>query len=83
MRLPRLVPRLAMTQKGYPICHCEERSDVAISCAQSVVPARDCHTQCAHWVRNDMVEICTQSVVPAPAGTCPRPTEEVRYLRRG
>ncbi|MDD6643532.1 MAG: hypothetical protein PUF80_04820 [Firmicutes bacterium] len=40
------------------ICHCEERSDVAICfdlCTQSVVPARDCYTQCAHWVRNDIL----------------------------
>ena len=25
--------------KRSPICHCEERNDVAISCTQSVVPA--------------------------------------------
>ena len=43
-------------------CHCEERSDVAIRiplpgyndvrCAKR---RTDCHTQCAHWVRNDSV----------------------------
>lgn len=35
-RLPRLVPRLAMTREGSPVCHCEERSDVAISCCRLV-----------------------------------------------
>ena len=46
MRLPRR-KRLAMTQKGYPICHCEERSDVAIFCTHSAIPTQDCYTHCA------------------------------------
>ena len=35
-------------------CHCEERSDVAIRFLFYVAAgSTDCHSQCAHWLRND------------------------------